>query len=198
MTKSTSMYPARTVAERLAEQKKRSQKHDELMQAYRERTGKLYGPIRLVDYLPEPNVELVAQAVAERAARREARLAERPNFIPSSRRSWDELSEEALAEVNLANRALNAARRIAGGSLAVRYHANEYGDEALAEASEQQWLADEQAWLSAEEAFHEVLVKHGMREEDMWCAPSLMEFDPGTQVPNRIIDTDTGEVSTAA
>lgn len=198
MTKSTSMYPARTVAERLADQKKYSQERDELIQAYRERTGKLYGPIRLVDYLPEPNAELVAQAVAERAARREARLAELPNFIPSSRRSWDELSEEALAEVNLANRALNAARRIAGGSLAVRYHANEYGDEALAEASEQQWLADEQAWLSAEEAFHEVLVKHGMREENMWCAPSLMEFDPGTQVPNRVIDTDTGEVSTAA
>lgn len=195
--KSTSFYSARTVAERLEEERKSDQEMRELAAAYRERTGQL-GPIRFVDYLPEPNAELVAQAVAERAARREARLAERPNFIPSSRRSWDELSEEALAEVNLANRALNAARRIAGGSLAVRYHANEYGDEALAEASEQQWLADEQAWLSAEEAFHEVLVKHGMSEEDVRCAPSLAEFDPGAQVPARIIDTVTGEVSTAA
>lgn len=198
MTKSTSMYPARTVAERLAEQKKRSQKHDELMQAYRERTGKLYGPIRFVDYLPEPDAERVAQGLAEREARRQSRLAERPRFIPGPGRSWDELSEEALAEVNLANRALNAARRIAGDSLAVRYHANEYCDKALAEASEQQWLADEQAWLSAEEAFHEVLVKHSMSEEDVRCAPSLAEFDPGAEVPARIIDTVTGEVSTAA
>lgn len=145
-----------------------------------------------------PAPERVAQGLAEREARRQSRLAERPRFIPASGRSWDELSEEALAEVNLANRALNAARRIAGGSLAVRYHANEYGDEAFAEATEQQWLADEQAWLSAEEAFHEVLVKHRMREEKMRCAPSLAEFDPGTQVPRMDIDTNTGEVSTAA
>lgn len=191
--KSTSFYSARTVAERLEEERKSDQEMRELASAHRERTGQR-GPIRLVDYLPEPNAELVAQAVAERAARREARLAERPNFIPSSRRSWDELSEEALAEVNLANRALNAARRIAGESLSVRYHANEYGDEALAEAVEQQWLADEQAWLSAEEVFQEILVKHGMMEEVMICAPSLMEFAPGTQKPSGFIDTDTGEV----
>lgn len=195
--KSTSFYSARTVAERLEEERKSDQEMRELAAAYRERTGQR-GPIRLVDYLPEPNAELVAKAVTERAARREARLAERPNFIPSSRRSWDELSEEALAEVNLANRALNAARRIAGASLSVRYYANEHGDEALAEATEQQWLADEQAWLSAEEVLHEVLVKHGMAKDDERCAPSLMQFDPGTQVPRMVIDTDTGEVSTSA
>ncbi len=197
MMKSTSFYSARTIAERLEEERKSDQEMRELAAAYRERTGQR-GPIRFVDYLPEPDAELVAQAIAERAARREARLAERPRFIPAPGRSWDDLSEEALSEVNLANRALNAARRIAGGSLAVRYHANEYGDEALAEATEQQWLADEQAWLSAEEALHEVLVKHGLREEDVRCAPSLAEFDPGTQVPSRVIDTVTGEVSTAA
>lgn len=48
MTKSTSLYPARTVAERLADQKKLSKEHAELAAAYRERTGQL-GPIRFVD-----------------------------------------------------------------------------------------------------------------------------------------------------
>lgn len=188
---STSYYKARTVAERVEESKKSTQRMQELAEAYRERTGQHHGLVRIVDFLPEPDAALVAQNLAERAARRQARLAERPHFIPISRRSWDELTEEALAEVNLAYRALTAARRIAGESLSVRYYANEHGGEDLAEAAEQQWLADEQAWLSAEEVFHEVLVKHSMAKENESCAPTLWQFDPGTQKPHAIIDTGT-------
>lgn len=184
-------YSARTIAGRVKEEQKLERDYWKLVTAHRRKARNAPGPVLLIDILPEPDPAVTARVHAERAARRAARLAERPSIGARMGLSWEDLSEEALAEVNLADRALNAARRIAGGSLSIRYYMNEHGDETSAAAAEERWLADEQAWLSAEDVFHEVCVKHGMAEADQWCAPSLMGFDPGGVEPRVVLDNWT-------
>ena len=136
--------------------------------------------------VPEPldavksarNSDAIAKHEAERVARREARRVERPSFTLSAH-SWDEFPEEAMAEINLASRALDFSRRIAGGSLAALNEAKEGGDEQQIAEAEKLWAHDKELWLTSEDVLQEALIKHGAMPPGSFIAPTLGYFAPG-------------------